>query len=137
MVAKKRKSGKPRLSTRASKRPLFLMVFGGLALVLGGFLLYGNITMYLKRSSLNQKADELSLRMEALSAKEQGLKEAQAREQTAAYQEKILREQGLYKKRGEEVVTVIQDTQGSTENREPSAKEDVPRPRLWWDPLTW
>ncbi len=100
-------------------------------------MLYGNITMYLKRSSLNQKADELSLRMEALSAKEQGLKEAQAREQTAAYQEKILREQGLYKKQGEEVVTIIQDTQGSTENREPSAKEDVPRPRLWWDPLTW
>lgn len=137
MVAKKTKPRKLRQRASSSKRLLFPVVFGGLALVLGGFLLYGNITMYLKRSSLNQKADELEARIDSLSAKEQKLKETQAKEQTATYQEKILREQGLYKKQGEEVVTVIQDEQVRAEERQPQGQERSRRPRIWWDPLTW
>lgn len=100
-------------------------------------MLYGNITMYVKRSSLNQKAEELAGRITIFRQKEQKLKEAQSREQTAAYQEKILREQGLYKKQGEEVVTVIQEKRALAEDGGVSAPEQIRRPRVWWDPLTW
>lgn len=100
-------------------------------------MLYGNITMFVKRSSLNEKANELDGRIGALNVKEQKLKEIRSKEQTAAYQEKILREQGLYKKRGEEVVMVIQEERSLDGREALPVQGESARPRIWWDPLTW
>ncbi|MBI2642340.1 MAG: hypothetical protein HYW97_00625, partial [Candidatus Wildermuthbacteria bacterium] len=50
--------------------------------------------------------------------------------QSVEYQEKVLREQGLYQKPGEEVVTVLPPEQSQEQNR---AQEK----RVWWNPITW
>ena len=47
---------------------------------------------------------------------------------TKEYQERVLREQGLYQKPGEEVVTVLPLD-------EPEQKQQ--EEKVWWNPWTW
>ena len=50
--------------------------------------------------------------------------------ESVEYQEKVLREQGLYQKPGEEVVTIL-----PLENSEEETNQETKR--VWWNPTTW
>ena len=106
----------------------FLVAFGGGI----GYLAYQNIKIHQKRSGLQTTLHILEEQVVELSERkaelEVGIDEVQSQE----YQEKVLREQGLYKKPGEEVVTILppEETQGET-----SVEEE--NKRTWWNPLTW
>jgi len=107
-------------------------VFGGSFLVLIGllglFLIFYNVRIYQKRAELEERAKELQLKIVELSQQEKELQEQFEISNTKEYQERVLREQGLYQKPGEEVVTIVP-------LKEPERKEQ--KERVWWDPSTW
>lgn len=106
----------------------FLAVFGGGI----GFLAYQNIKIHQKRSELQTTLSILEEQVVELSERKSELEEGIGEVQSEEYQEKVLREQGLYKKPGEEVVTILppEETQSET-----SVKEE--KKRTWWNPLSW
>jgi len=106
----------------------FLLVFGGGI----GFLAFQNIKIYQKRSELQTTLRVLEEQVGDLSQRKVELEEGIGEVQSQEYQEKILREQGLYKKPGEEVVTILppEENQGET-----SSEEE--KKRTWWNPLSW
>ena len=108
--------------------PSMLLVLG---LGLGIFLIFHNIRIYQKRVELQERAENLRTQIASL---EQGKSELESAIQvglTQEYQEKVLREQGLYKKPGEEVVTILPPEQVQEEQKQ--AKES----RVWWNPWSW
>jgi len=126
MVAKLSRFRKKRESSTAKK------VFGWSFLVLIGllglFLIFYNLRIYQKRTELQAIARELQLNITELSQREQQLQRQLEISTTKEYQERVLREQGLYQKPGEEVVTILP-------LEEPEQKEQ--KKRVWWNPFTW
>ncbi|MCH7604406.1 septum formation initiator family protein [Patescibacteria group bacterium] len=106
----------------------FLMVFGGGI----GFLAYQNIKIYQKKSELQETLQFFEAQVVELSERKTELEESIEEVQSQEYQEKVLRERGLYKKPGEEVVTILppEKTQDET-----SGEEE--KKRIWWNPFTW
>ena len=106
----------------------FLVVFGGGI----GFLAYQNIKIHQKRSELQTTLSILEEQVFELTERKVELEEKIDEVQSQEYQEKVLREQGLYKKPGEEVITILppEETQGVT-----SIEEE--KKRIWWNPLSW
>mgnify|MGYP000041169835 FL=1 len=102
----------------------FLVLIG----LLGLFLIFYNVRIYQKRAELEERAKELQLKIVELSQQEKELQEQFEISNTKEYQERVLREQGLYQKPGEEVVTIVP-------LKEPERKEQ--KERVWWDPSTW
>tara|TARA_Y100000310_G_scaffold341547_1_gene441032 strand:- start:8180 stop:8572 length:393 start_codon:yes stop_codon:yes gene_type:complete len=98
--------------------------------IFGIFLIFHNIRIYQKRTELRQRGQELQAEIAQLAAKEQKLKAQIEETSTESYQEKILREQGLYKKPGEEVVTILPPEDSQQE-------EGGGTKRVWWNPFTW
>ena len=107
----------------SARSAVFLFVFLGIFLGVVGFLAFQNLRIYQKRSELSNIAKELKAQVSALEA---GIVEVQSVE----YQEKVLREQGLYQKPGEEVVTVLSPEQSQEQDK----KQET---RVWWNPTTW
>ncbi|MDA1337632.1 MAG: septum formation initiator family protein [bacterium] len=107
-------------------------VFGwsSLALIalLGLFLIFYNVRIYQKRAELEGRAAELREEIAQLSQQEENLKQQLEISSTEEYQERVLREQGLYQKPGEEVVTIVPFEE--PEQKEQSIKK-------WWNPWTW
>ncbi len=104
----------------------FVALFFGITI----FFIANNIVIHQKRIQLEQKAKDLQAQLETLKAQKANLEQGIGEAQTPEYQEKILREQGLYKKPGEEVITVLPakdaaDSKGSSQEK------------IWWDPRTW
>jgi len=81
----------------------FLVLVG----LLGLFLIFHNLRLYQKRAELQEKARELQLEIAELSQREELLQQQLKISTTREYQERVLREQGLYQKPGEEMVTII------------------------------
>jgi cell division protein FtsB len=108
---------------------LFSWIFLGLIGGVGVFLVFNNIRMYQKRAELKEQARNLQAQIAQLSLREQELKAQIQTSTTEEYQEKILREQGLYQKPGEEVITVLAP-EGDAQ------KPETPK-KVWWNPLTW
>ena len=109
-------------------------MFGGMLLLVVGFLVYQNVSMAQKRSSLERRLQELRVEENEYLAQIQAKEAAIVNIQLEERQEKILREQGLYKKEGEEVVTILppeENTAGGTTEGEEKTE------RVWWNPLTW
>lgn len=128
MISKARFRKKKISRLRDTVFPSMLLVLG---LGLGIFLIFHNIRIYQKRVELQERADNLRAQIAALGERKSALESAIEMGATEEYQEKVLREQGLYKKPGEEVVTVIAPEQQQEEQRQ--ARES----RVWWDPRTW
>jgi len=126
MIAKLSRFRKRQKSSRVKK------VFGRSFLVLIGllvlFLIFYNLRLYQKRAELQERARELQLEIAELTQREELLQYELKISTTKEYQERVLREQGLYQKPGEEVVTIIP-------LEEPEQKEQ--KEKVWWNPWTW
>jgi len=96
--------------------------------ILGVVLIFYNVRIYQKRAELQERASRLQDEIAELNQKNRELQRQLEISVTPEYQEKILREQGLYQKPGEEVVTVLPLEQ-------PEQKEQ--KERVWWNPWTW
>ncbi|OHA75882.1 MAG: hypothetical protein A3J30_04090 [Candidatus Wildermuthbacteria bacterium RIFCSPLOWO2_02_FULL_47_9c] len=98
---------------------------------LGAFLVFYNIRIYQKRVELQKRAESLQSQIASLESRKNELGSAIQVGTTQEYQEKVLREQGLYKKQGEEVVTIIPPKQVQEEQKQQQAN------RVWWNPFSW
>ncbi|HEX9722336.1 MAG TPA: hypothetical protein VGA53_03660 [Candidatus Paceibacterota bacterium] len=108
------------------------VVFGFIFFGIVGFFLYQNITIGQKRAGLENQLATLQTKAIELSVQQEELQEGVANTQTEEYQEKLLREQGLYKKEGEQVITVLPPKETSGQ-----AGSKAEQQRTWWKPWTW
>lgn len=90
--------------------------------------MYQNAKLFHKRSELLKKAKELESEITRLTKEGVQLQASIVENQTPEYQEKILREQGLYQKPGEQVITIL-PPQTQTQVQQP------PKKKQWWAPL--
>ncbi|OHA68197.1 MAG: hypothetical protein A3J68_00885 [Candidatus Wildermuthbacteria bacterium RIFCSPHIGHO2_02_FULL_48_16] len=114
----------------SARSAVFLFVFLGIFLGVVGFLAFQNLRIYQKRSELSNIAKELKAQVSALEQRKLQLEAGIVEVQSVEYQEKVLREQGLYQKPGEEVVTVLSPEQSQEQDK----KQET---RVWWNPTTW
>ncbi len=121
---RKRKIGKLRDT-------VFLTMLLVIGLGLGFFLVFNNIRIYQKRVELQKRAEELQGQIASLEGRKSELESAIQIGTSQEYQEKVLREQGLYKKPGEEVVTILPPEQVQEEQKQQQAD------RVWWNPFSW
>ena len=128
MISKTRFRKKKISKLRDTVFPSMLLVLG---LGLGIFLIFHNIRIYQKRVELQERLENLKTQIRSLEESKSELESAIKIGTTEEYQEKVLREQGLYKKPGEEVVTIIPPEQVQEEQKQ--ARES----RVWWNPFTW
>jgi cell division protein FtsB len=109
------------------------LVLGGLFVFLvagfGGVLLFNNIQLYRKTKELRARAEELRLQKVNLETQKAKLQTDITQSQTLQYQEKALREKGLYQKLGEQVITVVPQEKPQEAPKKPQ--------RAWWDPRGW
>ncbi|MDO8474046.1 MAG: hypothetical protein Q7S62_00610 [bacterium] len=110
---------------------VFLTMLLVLGLGLGTFLVFHNIRIYQKRVELQERAENLKGQIASLEDRRNELESAIQVGTTQEYQEKVLREQGLYKKPGEEVVTILPPEQVQEEQKQQQ------RNRVWWNPFSW
>ena len=96
-----------------------------------GILLWYNWDMQQRRTALMERIEQLQREIDEASQKKAELETSFTESQSAEYQEKVLREQGLYKKPGEEVITILppREQEGGAQSQE--------KKRVWWDPRTW
>lgn len=137
MISKNTKFGKNRAKLGKRKKKLFESVivsgvFAGVFVLIVGLFIFQNVKMNSKRSDLEKRARELQAQVQELSAQREMLEANVEKTQTQEYQEKMLREQGLYRKEGEEVVTVLPPE--ATVEAVPVKDKKV---RVWWNPFTW
>ena len=107
---------------------VIVIIFGGLLT----FFIFQNVKIGQKRGDLEDNLGVLQAQVGELSARKRQLQESIKETQSQYYEEKILREQGLYKKPGEEVVTILvpkEEQQAEAETEEEK--------RVWWKPWTW
>ncbi|MEK7542514.1 MAG: septum formation initiator family protein [Patescibacteria group bacterium] len=131
MITRNSKFGKKkkRLYENVVASAVFVVIFFGIM----GFFVYQNVKMGQKRSALEDRLQELQAQMNELSTQRETLEANIANTQTKEYEEKVLREQGLYKKEGEQVVTVL-PPEVATESVNP---EETKKAKKWWNPWTW
>lgn len=110
---------------------VFLTMLLALGLGLGFFLVFHNIRIYQKRVELQKRTEGLKSQIASLENRKSELESVIQVGTTQEYQEKVLREQGLYKKPGEEVVTIIPPEQVQEEQKAQQAN------RVWWNPWSW
>jgi len=107
---------------------VFVLVFGGVI----GLLTYQNIKIRQKRADLQEKLEVLQVQAGDLVAQKSNLEEELEVIENDEHREKLLREQGLYKKPGEEVVTILSPEESQ------ELESDIEEVRgVWWNPLTW
>ena len=128
MISKTRFRNKKMSRLRDTVFPGMLLVLG---LGLGLFLIFHNIRIYQKRVELQERAESLKAQIASLGERKSELESAIEMGATQEYQEKVLREQGLYKKTGEEVVTIIPPEQQREEQKQARGS------RVWWNPFSW
>lgn len=104
---------------------VFSIIFFGII----GVLVFQNIKIYQKRAELDEASKSLQAQIAELERKKQELEMGIRESQSAEFQEKILREQGLYKKPGEEVVTILPPPEEQPQKSE--------KKKIWWQPWTW
>ena len=114
----------------------FLAIFA----LIAGFFVYQNAKLFQKRSELLNKAKELEAEITRLTQEGVQLQAAITENQTPEYKEKILREQGLYQKPGEQVITIL-PPQASLYEGSPAGRQtqvlEPPKKKPWWQPWTW
>lgn len=134
MVPKLSKFDKPRMrKNRLPDSVLVSGVFIVFLLSMFAFFVYQNVNMDQKRSVLEGRLQDLRVQASELSTQRAILEANVADTQSEEYQEKILREQGLYQKEGEQVITILPPESTA---EDVSSSEDE-KNRLWWNPFTW
>jgi len=131
MVAKVSKFGKRR--SRAFENAAAATAFLVVLVVIIGFFAYQNISIGKKRMALESELRVLQAQVAELEAQGVELGEELENTQTEEYQEWALRELGLYKKPGEEVVTILAPEEEGGVGA-PSQKE---KNSVWWNPFSW
>ena len=128
MVAKE----KPQRKKDNSSRDTIIAIVIFLVLVVAPitFLIFNNVRMQQKRNELVEQERALRAQLEQLEERKIDLEATIESINSVDSQEKILREQGLYKKPGEEVITIV-----PAENEPVQVVEE--EERTWWNPLTW
>lgn len=130
MISKSLRFGKKRASLFENFVFSFVFVFIFASIL--GFFIFQNMKIANRRAHLSAELSQLRSKAGELAEKKEELQVKIAQTQTEDYQEKVLREQGLYKKQGEKVVTVLPPEKGT--------KEEIPsveKKRTWWNPFTW
>jgi len=128
MIAKRRSKRKERLEKIWNI--VFVVIF--LVIIIGvlGFFIYNNFSINSRRSDLEERKQELQAQLLELQMRQGDLEAKIEYNDSEEFQEQILREQGLFQKPGEEVITVLPPDE--REEIEGEGKEQV-----WWNPLTW
>lgn len=86
---------------------IFLIVVFNVAIII--FLLIGNVKLYVKKSDVQAQLIDLEEEIKVLESKNMELEEMFLLASSGESVEKIIREKGLYKKEGEEVVVVVRE----------------------------
>jgi cell division protein FtsB len=130
MVAKNSTYGKKRYTAfqHLVISLVFVFVFSGIV----SFFVYQNVKVSHKRGDLEEQYGALRAQVSELEEQKLMLEESIEATTTPEYQEKILREEGLYKKPGEEVVTVL-----PPEVEVVSEDDSEGEKKVWWKPWTW
>ena len=130
MISKNKKFGKKK--NKLFESVAVSGVFAAVFVLIVGLFIFQNVKMGGKRVDLEKRSQELQAQVRELSAQREALEANIEEAQTQEYQEKVLREQGLYKKEGEQVVTVLPP-------ETPTGIEPVQekKDRVWWNPFTW
>jgi len=104
MIARKRKYKK---DSGQKKVLMGLLMF--LDVLLVGFLLFGNLKLYAENKKIDSQYSNLDKELKALEKKNEELKDLFSFASQDEYVEKFLRDKGLYKKAGEEVVVITRE----------------------------
>jgi len=104
MIAKKRKYKK---GNKQDKALMGLLVF--LDILIIGFLVFGNIKLYAENKAISNQSLNINKELIRIEDKNRELEELFAFTSREEYTERILREKGMYKKEGEEVVVITRD----------------------------
>ena len=128
MIAKRRSKRKERLEKIQN---IFFASFF-IAIILGviGFFIYNNFSINSRRSDLEERKQELQAQLQELKLRQNDLTTKIEDNDSEEFKEKILREQGLFQKPGEEVITIL-----PLDVREEVDKGE--KERVWWNPTTW
>ncbi|MBU1046055.1 hypothetical protein KJ616_02980 [Patescibacteria group bacterium] len=126
MIAKKRKY---------TKHPGQEKVLIGLLMILDvmivGFLVFGNLKLYSENREVRSQYLNLNKELQYLESKNQELKELFSYTNEADYTEAVLREKGLYKKEGEEVVVITRDSALPAEQAPANAQQAAESASVW------
>ena len=95
-----------------------------------GFFIYNNFIINSRRTDLEERKQELEAQLLELQLRQGDLEVKIKSNDSEEFQEKLLREQGLFQKPGEEVITVL-----PPDEREEVGSEETER--VWWNPTTW
>jgi len=104
MIAKKRKYKK---DSKPDKFLMGLLMFFDVLII--GFLVLGNLKLFSETKQISTQSLDLDKELQRLETKNEELKEMFSFTSEEEYAEKLLREKGLYKKEGEEVVVITRD----------------------------
>jgi cell division protein FtsL len=104
MVAKKRKYTK-----RSGEEKLLIGFLLLLDVLIVGFLVFGNLKLYSENREIKKQYLSLNQEFTYLENKNRELKELFSYSNEDDYTEAILREKGMYKKEGEEVVVITRE----------------------------
>lgn len=119
-----------RKKASASSQNVFVgLIFGVIFIGVIGFLVFQNLAIYQKRSELEKRAEQLKAQIKDLENQNTQMQAIVQTSQGQEYQEKVLREQGLYKKQGEQVITVLPP------ETQPQAKPALQNKNPWWASL--
>ena len=101
MIKKKYKRKKSSLSLFSS------LAFGSLLFIIIAFLIISNWRINKRRDELIDRAVQLQQEIQVLYERNQELKAGISETLQSDYAEKVLREKGLYKKKGEKMVVIL------------------------------
>ena len=128
MIPKRRSKRKARWE--AVQSVLFVVLF---VILVGGvvvFFVYSNFNLNNRRAELQERKAELQTQLLELQLQQLDLEAKIEYNGSEESQEQILREQGLFKKPGEEVITILP-------SEEVEEVESVAKERVWWNPISW
>ncbi|MDP2641453.1 MAG: hypothetical protein Q8P39_02850, partial [Candidatus Yanofskybacteria bacterium] len=103
MVAKATRYRKEANLSSLALAALFIAIVG----VIGTALVAQNARMIQKRAELTRTLESLEARVSVLGEREEDLQAAVDQNEDEFFQEKVLRERGLYQRPGEQVVTIL------------------------------
>lgn len=107
---------------------LISLILGILFLIIIVFLVFSNLKINKRRAELSQKISQLKKEIQMLQEKNDRLKASLEDVGDSEYAEKILREKGLYKKKGEKVIVVLP-------SQEKPKKIEEKKEESFWDKI--
>jgi len=126
MIAKKRKYTK-----HTGQEKLLIGLLMLLDVLIIGFLVFGNLKLYSENKETSSRYIDLNKELEYLENKNQELKELFSYASEEDYTEAVLREKGLYKKEGEEVIVITRDIPPLEEQGQVKEQQTTESASVW------